>query len=37
VTYEILETYKIGEKPQVTASGKAASVASTAKGQGEKV
>ncbi|MDN5521500.1 MAG: sarcosine oxidase subunit delta, partial [Pseudomonas sp.] len=37
VTYEILETYKIGEKPQVTANGKAASATSTVKGQGEKV
>jgi sarcosine oxidase subunit delta len=37
VTYEILETYKIGEKPQVTANGKAANAPSTVKGQGEKV
>jgi sarcosine oxidase subunit delta len=37
VTYEILETYKIGEKPQVTDAGKPSSAPSTVKGQGEKV
>ena len=36
VTYEIMETYKIGEKPQVTA-GKLDAVQSAKKGQGEKV
>ncbi|MBC3413710.1 MULTISPECIES: sarcosine oxidase subunit delta [Pseudomonas] len=37
VTYEILETYKIGEKPQVTAAGKQEAAPVIAKGQGEKV
>ncbi|EKT4466355.1 sarcosine oxidase subunit delta [Pseudomonas putida] len=35
-TYEILETYKIGEKPQVTAN-KLNPAQSVVKGQGEKV
>ena len=35
VTYEILETYKIGTKPQVTGKGTAPQL--VANGQGEKV
>ncbi|MBC3467678.1 sarcosine oxidase subunit delta [Pseudomonas sp. RW10S2] len=37
VTYEILETYKIGEKPQVTAASRQSAAPATAKGQGEIV